>query len=92
MPGASEQTRQIKVVNANWIPGEEGHDGSFEVLLITDDDERHVVRPSPTADSALVALTQAPTILLWDSEGPALIAANVLGRMPWSAHFERPSS
>ena len=92
MPGASEHTRQVKVVNANWVPGEDGQDGSFEVLFITDDDERHVVRPSPSAVNALVALTQAPTILLWDPEGPALITANVVGRMPWTDRFQRPSS
>ncbi len=91
MPGASEHTRQVKAVNANWTPGEEGQDGIFEVLLITDDDKRHVVRPSPSAVSALVALAQAPTILLWDPEGPVLIAANVVGRMPWTDRFERPS-
>jgi hypothetical protein len=92
MPGASEKTRQIKVVNANWTPGEDGQDGKFEVLFITDDDERHVVQPSPTAVSALLALTQAPTILLWDPDGPIVIAANVVGRMPWSERFERPPS
>jgi hypothetical protein len=92
MPGASEHTRQVKVVNANWTPGQEGQEGRFEVLLVTDDDERHFLRPSPTAVSALVALTQAPTILLWDPDGPTLIAANVVGRMPWTDRFERPSS
>ena len=91
MPGASEQTRQVKVVNANWVPGEDGTDGRFEVLFITEDEERHVVSPSPAAVTALVALTQAPTILLWDPDGPTLIAANLVGRMPWTDRFERPS-
>jgi hypothetical protein len=92
MPGASVRSSQVKVVSANWVPGEDGQDGSFEVLLITEDDERHIVKPSPAAVTALVALTQAPTILLWDPEVPALIAANVVGRMPWTDRFERPSS
>ena len=87
MPGASAQTRQVKIVNANWVPGEDAQDGSFEVMFITDDDERHVVRPSPTAVSALVALTQAPTVLLWDPDGPVLIAANIVGKMPWTDRF-----
>jgi hypothetical protein len=87
MPGASAQTRQVKIVNANWVPGQDAQDGSFEVMFITDDDERHVVRPSPTAVSALVALTQAPTVLLWDPDGPVLIAANIVGKMPWTDRF-----
>jgi hypothetical protein len=91
MPGASEQTKQVKVINANWAPGGDGQDGRFEVMFITEDDERHVVTPSPAAVSALVALTQAPTILLWDPDGPVLIAANLVGKMPWTDTFKRPS-
>jgi hypothetical protein len=34
MPGASEQTRRIKIVNANWIAGPDGDHGRFEVMLI----------------------------------------------------------
>jgi hypothetical protein len=92
MPRASEQTRQVKIVNANWSPGADGEDGRFEVMFVTDDDERHVVTPSPAAVTALVAMTQAPTILLWDPEDRTLIAANVVGRMPWTDRFERPSN
>lgn len=43
MPGASEQTQLVKVLNANWTPGEPER---FNVLIITEDDERHVVRPA----------------------------------------------
>jgi hypothetical protein len=91
MPGASERTQQVKIVNANWAPGEAGTDGCFEVMFITEDDERHVVTPSPAAVGALVALTQAPTILMWDPDGPTLIAANLIGKMPWTDRFQRPS-
>jgi hypothetical protein len=84
VPGASEQTRRVKTLSANWVAEEEGGDGRFELLLITEDDERHVVSPSPAATSALVALSQADTVLLWDPEGRTLIAADVVGQMPWS--------
>jgi hypothetical protein len=47
MPGASEQTRRVKVVNANWIAGPDGDDGRFEVMLVTEDDQQHTIAPSP---------------------------------------------
>jgi len=77
-------TRRVKTISANWTAGEDGADGRFEVLIITEDDERHVVAPSPEATTALVALTQAETVLLWDPSGRTLIAANVVGKMPWT--------
>ena len=85
MPGASEHTRRVKTLSANWVAGPDGEDGRFEVMLITEDDQRHVVAPSPASALALVALTQAGTVLLWDPEGRTLIAANVVGQMPWTA-------
>jgi hypothetical protein len=88
VPGASEHTRRIKTVNANWNAGSDGSDGRFEVMFITDDDERHVAAPSAAAMGALVALTQAPTVLLWDPEDRTLIAANVVGKMPWTADID----
>jgi len=33
MPGASEQTSQVKVLNANWTAGPDGEDGRFEVMI-----------------------------------------------------------
>jgi hypothetical protein len=53
-------------------------------MLITEDEEQHFVAPSPTSTIALVALSQADTVLLWDPEGRTLIAANLVGRMPWT--------
>jgi hypothetical protein len=76
-------TRQVKTINANWRAAENG-DGRFEVLIITDDDERHVVAPSAEAMTALVALTQAETVLLWDPADSTLIVANIVGKMPWT--------
>jgi hypothetical protein len=36
--------------------------------------------------TALIALTQADTVLAWDPAGRTLIAANIVGRMPWTGH------
>jgi len=84
MPGASEQTRRVKIVNANWVAGADGDDGRFEIQILTEDDQRHVVAPSPAAMTALIALTQADTVLAWDPVDRTLIAANIVGTMPWT--------
>jgi hypothetical protein len=84
MPGASEQTRRVKVLNANWVAGSDEADGRFEVMIVTEDDQQHVVAPSPAAMTALVALTQADTVLAWDPTNRTLIAANLVGTMPWT--------
>ena len=52
MPGASEQTRRVKIVNANWVAGPDGDDGRFEILIVTEDDQRHVATPSTAAMTA----------------------------------------
>jgi hypothetical protein len=74
-------------MNANWVAGSDGDDGRFEVLIITSDDERHVLSPSPAAMTALVALAQADTVLVWDPDDRRLIVANLRGTMSWT---ERP--
>jgi hypothetical protein len=79
MPGASQQTSQIKVINANWTAGPDGEDGKFEVMIVTTDDQQHAINPSPAAMTALMALTQADAILLWDPTNRTLIAANIVG-------------
>ncbi len=84
MPGASEQTKRVKVLNANWVAGPEGADGQFQVLIVTEDDQRHVLAPSPASVTALVALAQADTVLMWDATNRTLIAANIVGTMPWT--------
>jgi hypothetical protein len=98
MPGASENTRRVKIMNANWNAGQAGDDGRFELMLVTRDDERHILEPSPAALTALVALAQAETVLVWDPDNRTLIAANLRGTMPWTerleeqqAQAERPS-
>jgi hypothetical protein len=79
MPGASDQTRQVRVVNANWIAGEDSDDGRFELMLVTEDDAQHFLNPSAASMPALLALTQVDAVLLWDPANRTLIAANVLG-------------
>lgn len=32
MPGASQHTRRVKLLNANWVPDAVGGDGQFTVL------------------------------------------------------------
>jgi hypothetical protein len=84
MPGASDRTRRVKVLNANWVAGSEGTDGRFEVMIVTEDDQQHVVAPSPAAMAALVALAKADTVLAWDPTNRTLVAANLIGTMPWT--------
>ena len=79
VPGASEQTRRVKVVNANWVAGSDGDDGRFELMLVTEDDQQHMVAPSPAAVTALLALVQADNVLLWDPTDRTLIVANIVG-------------
>jgi hypothetical protein len=79
MPGASEQTSQVKVLNANWTAGADGQDGRFEVMIVTADGQQHTFAPSPAAMTALLALARADAILLWDPADRTLIAANVIG-------------
>jgi hypothetical protein len=47
VPGASDEARRVKNLNANWIAGADGEDGRFEVQIITGDHERHILAPSP---------------------------------------------
>ena len=84
MPGASEEARRVKIMNANWVAGPDGDDGRFELMIVTSDDRRHVAAPSPEAMTALVALAQADTVLVWDPADRTLIAANLRGTMPWT--------
>lgn len=71
-------------MNANWVAAADGEDGRFELMIITSDDEHHVLAPSPAAMSALIALAQSETVLVWDPDNRTLIAANLRGAMPWT--------
>ena len=79
MPGASEQTSQVKVLNVNWVAGPDGDDVRFEVMIVTADGQQHSFAPSPASMTALLALAKADAILLWDPADRRLIAANIAG-------------
>ncbi|GAB2568962.1 hypothetical protein [Microlunatus antarcticus] len=88
MAGASTDTQRVVYVNANWTVGR--HDGvAFELLVVTEDEARHTLQVPAVQMAPLLALTQAPgVVLLWDPAGPTLIAANLLGEWvdpAWSA-------
>ncbi len=85
MPGASEKTRRVKIVNANWIPATAGRNEQFEIMIITEDEQRHTAPASAASVAALAALAQADTVMAWDPEdGGTLIVANIVGQMPWT--------
>jgi hypothetical protein len=43
-----------------------------------------VLPASAASVTAVVALTQAGTVMMWDPPNQTLIAANVVGQMPWT--------
>ena len=86
--GASDQTRRVRFVNANWTAGRDGSP-AFELMVVTEDERRHTLQVPAVQMAPLLALTQVPdVVLLWDPAGPTLIAANLVGewiRPTWSA-------
>jgi hypothetical protein len=48
-PLNAEETRRVKIMNANWIAGADRDDGDFELMIVTRDEGLHVVAPSPSA-------------------------------------------
>ena len=46
MPGASEQTSQVTVLNTNWGAGQDGEDGRWEVMIVTADGQQHTFSPA----------------------------------------------
>ena len=84
MPGASEQTQPVKILNANWVPASDGGDSRFEIMIVTEGDERHVLPASAASVTAVAALAQAGAVMMWDPPNQTLIAANVVGQMPWT--------
>jgi hypothetical protein len=84
MPGASAETRRVKILNANWTPdGAEG-DGHFDIMVVTEDDQQYVVPVSPISMTALAALASSGTVMAWDPLNRSLIIANIIGTMPWT--------
>jgi hypothetical protein len=74
----------VKILNANWRPGAEGEDGQFEILIITEDDQRHTMPATAASMAAVVALARADTVMAWDPADRRLIIANIVGQMPWT--------
>jgi hypothetical protein len=58
--------------------------GRFELMIVTEDDQQRTMPISAAAVSAVVALSQAETVLVWDPTNRTLIAANIVGTMPWT--------
>jgi hypothetical protein len=86
MPGASQETRRVKTMNANWVPADNAaEDGRFEVMIVTEDDQQYFAPASPGAMTALAALAAADTVMAWDPLNRSLIVANIVGTMPWTA-------
>lgn len=95
MAGASADTERVQYLNVNWEAGGTGEDGVFSVLVVTEDGERHSLSLSPAAATALIALTQASSVVLWDAKNRTLIAANLIGewlQQDWSTGDTRHSS
>lgn len=84
MPGASQETSRVKIMNANWVPADTVEDDTFEVMIVTEDDQKYTVPVSPASMTALVALAKADTVLMWDPLNRSLIVANIVGTMPWT--------
>jgi hypothetical protein len=84
MPGASDATRRVTILNANWVADPDGGDGKFELMVVTEDEAKHAVPASPAAVSTVLALAQADAVLAWDPTNRTLIAANIVGVMPWT--------
>jgi hypothetical protein len=92
VPGASEEARRVKIMNAKGVAGADGEDGRFELMIVTSDDRHHVVAPSPAAMTALVALAEGNTVLVWDPADRTLMAANLRGTMPGTEDAPRPGT
>jgi hypothetical protein len=67
MPGASHETHRVTNLNANWVPDDDAGDGRFALPV------------SPASMTALVAMAQAQTVMVWDPTNRSLITS---GRCP----------
>lgn len=79
MTGASASTRRVTHVNANWTPATDGGDGTFDFMIVTEDEARRSFQVSPAAAQTLMAACAGDQVLLWDEEGQTLIMANLHG-------------
>ncbi|RIX31087.1 hypothetical protein [Amnibacterium setariae] len=78
MTGASSATRRVTHLNANWTPAS-GGDGSFELLVVTEDERRHSVPTTAAGLTALASVLRDGVVLLWDPDGQVLSIGNLFG-------------
>jgi hypothetical protein len=82
VPGASEQIRRVKVMNANWMAGGEGEDGRFELMIVTADDAVSRARRESNGDERTRGRGPARRGPLSDPANRTLTAANLRATMP----------
>ena len=78
MTGASRHTVRIDYVNANWTAGA-ASDSAFELLVVTEDGERHAVPIATDQLAALGSLLRHDGVLLYDPDGQTVIVGNLVG-------------
>lgn len=66
-------------INANWAPGTDTTGETFEVLVVTEDEQRHSVSVTPAGAAGFFAMVRASPVLLFDVENQTVIAANIVG-------------
>ncbi len=94
MAGASNQTKRVTYLNANWSAGDATTNGQFELLVVLEDGVRESVPLTAVDLTAITSLVRAQSVLLWDPEARTLIAANLLGewlQQDWKAGDARVS-
>lgn len=79
MSGASKKTVRIDYVNANWIAGADPG-SSFELMVVTEDGERHCLPISAPDMAALSSLLATGGVFLFDPEGQTVIVGNLVGQ------------
>ena len=77
-PGASTSIVRVTNVNVNRMASDGAGGGVFELLVVTEDRERHILTPLASDAIAQFAIVNASPVLLWDSENRTLIAADIM--------------
>ncbi len=78
MTGASKHTARIDYINANWTAGATA-DSAFELLVVTEDGERHMMPIAADQLAAVGPLLRRDGVLLYDPEGQTVIVGNLVG-------------
>ncbi|MBO1756354.1 hypothetical protein [Allobranchiibius sp. CTAmp26] len=86
MAGSSNRTLRIDYVNANWN-AEADAACAFELLIVTEDGQRHSLPIAADHLTALGPLLRQDGVLLFDPEGQTIIVGNLVGewfQQDWS--------